>query len=56
MKQTQKNAQKKTLTLNKMTVSMFNNNAVNAKNGNKFHFTSVIDTTGSMNCQTSVTK
>lgn len=56
MKQTQKNTPKKTLTLNKVTVSMFNNNVFNPKNGNKFHFTSVIDTTTSVNCQSSVTK
>lgn len=55
MKQTQKNAQKKTLTLNKVTVSMFNNNVVNSKNG-KNPFWSVVDTTTSINCALTVTK
>lgn len=33
MKQTQKNTPKKTLTLNKVTVSMFNNNVVKTHGG-----------------------
>lgn len=55
MKTTQKNTQKKTLTLNKITVSMFNNNVVNSKNG-KNQFWSVIDTTTSAKCDLSITK
>jgi len=53
MKQTQKNTPKKTLTLNKVTVSMFNNNVLNTKNGGKFTFG--MDTTTSINCVTTVT-
>ncbi|WP_158569135.1 hypothetical protein [Chitinophaga silvisoli] len=56
MKQTNNPTQKKTLTLNKVTVSTFNNNVFNPKNGGKNHFTSVIDTTTSANCLPSVTK
>ncbi|WP_343673679.1 hypothetical protein [Chitinophaga sp.] len=53
MKQTNNPTQKKTLTLNKVTVSVFNNNVVNSKNGGKFAFGQ--DTTTSVNCVTTVT-
>lgn len=49
-----KQTQKKTLTLNKIKVSMFRNNAVNSKNGNN-KFWSVVDTTGSLNCVPTIT-
>ncbi|SFW59550.1 hypothetical protein SAMN05661012_02778 [Chitinophaga sancti] len=56
MKQTNNPNPKKTLTLNKLKVSLFNSNVFNPKSGNKFHFTFVMDTTGSANCNTSITK
>jgi|GEM_PF-3197173 len=53
MKQTNNPTPKKTLTLNKVTVAMFNSNVLKTKNGGNAQFGQ--DTTTSINCVTTVT-